>query len=146
MFGERKMEIEETINKWFEKTEDALDNLDSESKNTNLYFLIVNSLSTFGTYLHTTIMILNCERRLPAKALLRVSGQLLSRVVWVLKGKDGQERQNRLSRWELYSYCEHKKFDKKILEYYANDERAFVERRIEVRSAKINELKKQTVA
>jgi len=136
------MEIEETINKWFEKTEDALDNLDSEKKNTNLYFLIVNSLPTFGNYLHAAIMILGSKRRLPAKALLRVSGQLVSRVVWVLKGQDENERQNRLSRWKLDSYCEGRRYDEKIVKFYAGDERALVEKRIKERSEKINKLEK----
>lgn len=142
LFGKREMEIEKTINKWFEKTENALDNLDSERKNTNLYFLIVNSLPTFGKYLHTAIMILNWERRLPAKALLRVSGQLVSRVSWVLKGKDDQEQQNRLKCWIKDSYVKKRRFYNEILEYYTGEEKAQIEESIRVYSEEIDKLEK----
>jgi len=143
LLGKRKMEIDKTINNWFEETENALEYLSpADKKNTNIYFLIRNCLATFANYLHAAMMILGSKRRLPAKALLRVSGQLVSRVSWVLKGKDEQEQQNRLKRWIKDSYVERHRWYNEILEYYADEEKAQIEKSIRVYSEEIDKLEK----
>jgi len=140
------MQIDKTIGKWFQEIEDALENLSTEKKQTNIFFLIVNSLPTFGNYLNTTLLILKNERRLPAKALLRVTGQFISRVIWVLKSENEDERQNRLERWKKDSYCEAKRYNEEIIEFYSkDDERAVVAKRIEGYIEEINKLEERKI-
>jgi len=140
------MQIDKTIEKWFQEIEDALGNLSTDKKQTNIFFLITTSLSTFGNYLNTTLMILKNERRLPAKALLRITGQFISRVIWVLKSKNGGERQSKLKRWEKESYCKAKKYDEGIIEFCSkDDERTVIEKRIEGYTEEINKLEESKI-
>ena len=125
-----KTQIGETIANWFEEFQKASESSGTEGKPTNIVFLINSSLPTLSNYITSAMMILNSSRRLPARALLRVSGELISRVLWVLKGKDDARRQRRLQRWRKTSYHDANRFDKRFVNLYKDNKSTEVRQKV----------------
>ena len=119
-------QIGKTICNWFEEFEKASGSSATEEKPRRIVFLINSSLPILSNYITTAVLILNSDRRLPAKALLRVSGELISRVLWVLNDNDSHEHENRLTRWIITSYRKANAYNDVIVKLYEKDPRAEV--------------------
>jgi len=100
----KKMEIDETINKWFEKTFELIEQQLKTHKDIDL--LLVSSLRTGERYCKATLLLLNNNYLSPAKALLRILSELIAKLLWCLIIPDnGANRTNeiiqeRIDRWK----------------------------------------------
>ena len=127
------MEIDKTINKWFEETENMLANIGS-AKNTEVDKVCFSSISVVGNYLKNAIMILNHNSKLPAKALLRVLGEFIIKFVWCLQNsmrKQPALANERFERWRKHSLIKDQKFRKDILNAFDGSKRDEIQRWIE---------------
>jgi hypothetical protein len=140
-----KMQIDETINNWFQETENKLQAL-GLPKN-NIDNMIFASIPLIDNFFNNVLMILNNGLRLPTMALLRVLNQIASRIVWVLMGrnKNENELQNRFDRWALSSYKSEHEFLKKIVGFYAGKDKTKFENTIKIYEQEIDKLKKAAV-
>lgn len=113
LFGKRKMEIEKTINKWFEKAKGKLSGGKTYYKQSELDVdsLCLGVVALLENYVHSVLLLLNAGKKLPAKALLRVIGDISIKCMWCLKGleKGLEEFSKRLDIWRRYSLSKDKK-------------------------------------
>jgi len=110
------MEIDDTINKWFDDSKSLLQELNLPKCKIDI--MILSTISLIDNYLNNALLILNGGSRLPAMALLRVMGEFISKITYCLKGKNQKEVENRIGRWEKSSLIQRRELYKKILSRY----------------------------
>ena len=102
-FSKREMRIEETIDRWFEEIKQKLTGgktcynqyeLDMDSLCLGVIRLVEN-------YVESVLLLLNAEKKLPAKALLRVISDLCIKYIWCLRGyeQNVDEFNKRFEKW-----------------------------------------------
>lgn len=98
------MNINDTINRWFEKTFELIEQQLKSCEDVDL--LLVSSLRTGETYCKTTLLLLHNNYLSPAKAVLRILGELIAKLIWCLlipdNGTDciNEIIQKRIDRWK----------------------------------------------
>jgi len=137
-----KMEIDETINKWFDVIEKELGQCGLPKNNIDQ--MVCASIGLVDNYLNNAMRILQQGSRLPAMVLLRVINQFASRIIWVLMGsnKNKSELQNRFDRWVLTSYKKEHKFLNNISDFFAGKEKDQFESTIKIYEQEIDKLEK----
>jgi len=112
--AKRKIEIEDTINKWFKDIHYRLDRTNSDSAIVDSFCRSVSSV--LKTYCDATILSLDGNLKLPAMACLRVMSELVVKFIWCLNVRENKEIQERIERWEKRGVNERRKFIKELLE------------------------------
>ncbi len=140
----KEMEIDETINKWFDETENRLRAIGLPKNNVN--DTVLASISLIDNYLNNTMMILKQGCRLPSMALLRVTGEFIAKLIYCLKGStQGPNVNQRIESWRKTSLIKRKKYYENIIDRYSGCNRKKVQKWIdetknEVGKIKVNEL------
>jgi len=113
LFSKRKMEIDKTINKWFEEAKRKLSGGKTYYKQAKLDVdsLCLGIVALLENYVHSVLSLLNAGKKLPAKALLRVISDMSIKCMWCLKGleKGLEEFSKRIDIWRRYSLSKDKK-------------------------------------
>lgn len=131
------MEIDETINKWFDEIANRLQAL-GLPKN-NIDEMILASIPLIDNYLNNVLMISKNVSRLPAMALLRVSGEFIAKLIYCLQG-DGNGVSKRIESWEKTSLIKRKKFYQNIIDRYTGCNRKKVQKWIDETQNEIDEI------
>lgn len=138
------MEVDETIQRWFEETVNALEG-PYEGKDLLIHGWCLSSVKLALNYFESTLILLNNKRRLPAKALLRTLGEFIVKVVWCLRGENKSENElrNRFDKWRKSTLIEHRRVRKKALEIntYTKEQRAQLEELIAKDNEEIDKIK-----
>ena len=134
------MEIEEIINKWFEKTENELQAL-GLPKN-KLDVMILSARPVVSNYIDSALLVLDKERQLPAMALLRITGELIAKLIYCLKDSNSKGQDSRIQRWEKTTFKECETLCKSIIERFKGHERAQVQEWINEIEKKLDGLQK----
>jgi hypothetical protein len=147
LVGKRKMEIENTINRWFEQIKQKLTGgktyhtqlqLDVDKLYSSVIFLLEN-------YTHSLLLLLNKRTILPAKALLRVISDVCIKCRWCLKGLETSDEEftARFDRWLHSSLSVYKKCLERqlaILESEYGDEVSSLKEEVKHRISEIESL------
>jgi len=123
------MEIDETINKWFEQTKQNVTGGKTYYKQLELDVdkLCGEVVTLLENYVQCVLLLLNKRKILPAKALLRIISDVSIKCIWCLKGlKTSEEEFNkRFDKWWRCSWSEHRILMEKDLaileEEYGNE-------------------------
>jgi len=106
------MEIEETINKWFEEVRQKLTGVKTYHRQLELDVdkLCTGLVALVENYAHSVLLLLDKGKILPAKALLRVISDICIKCRWCLKGLETSEEQfdERFNKWLRSSLSEYK--------------------------------------
>ncbi|MBW8002884.1 MAG: hypothetical protein FVQ80_12825 [Planctomycetes bacterium] len=108
------MEIDKTINKWFQETADEINANHKPDK--PKYDLAANTLPLAHNYCNAVFILLDNDKKLPAMALLRILGELVFRLIWCLY-KDNPQKESvdvRIQRWLKESYHQREKHLRKL--------------------------------
>ena len=132
------MEIDETINKWFEETENRLQALGLPKNSIDEMFLA--SILLIDNYLNNVLVISNNGSRLPAMALLRVSGEFIAKLIYCLEGNENGVSK-RIESWEKTSLRKRKKFYENIIDRYSDCNRKKVQRWIDETEKEVNKIR-----
>jgi len=112
LFGKRRMEFDETLHVWFEEIKQKITGGKTYYKQVQLDFdkLCGWVVILLENYCQSVFLLLNEEKSLPAKALLRVISDVCIKCKWCLKGleKSEEEFSKRLNRWQRSSLSEYK--------------------------------------
>ncbi|MGB2865158.1 MAG: DUF5677 domain-containing protein [Sedimentisphaerales bacterium] len=121
LFGKRKMEINETIDKWFNETNKLIQN-EIEDLN-SIDGLCQAALNSSNDFCCSIILLLRSGHIMPAKALLRCLCELLIKLCWCLSvsdnisdAKDDHIVKAKIQRWEKDTLCN----NIKILEKFSD--------------------------
>lgn len=122
LFGNRKMEIDDIINKWFEQTFEKFQKEVRSSTETDR--LLAGVLFASRKYVRAVLSLLSQKHALPAKALLRCQCELFMNTFWCLnvKGDTEEIKQAINENFERWDYSR-LKADKKLfadMEKYAS--------------------------
>lgn len=108
-----KMEIDETIYRWFQnaKTELSGGKTYYEQYELDIDSLCLGVVVLVENYAQSVLLLLNKDKILPAKALLRVMSDIFIKCKWCLKGLEESEKEfnNRFDKWRRYSLSQDKK-------------------------------------
>ena len=109
------MEIDETINKWFEETQGKLAKAKSSSDIVDDFCRRV--FAVLKTYCDATLLLLRpeIELRLPAMANLRIMSELVIKFLWCLNVQKNKEIEERIKRWEKTGAKNRRKLVEEIL-------------------------------
>ena len=115
LFGNRKMEIGEAIDRWFEETFRQIDSkvdLATDSSN-QIDRLCISALKTCHDYSRATLSLLGKGHIYPAKALMRCQCELIVKLTWILRVADDESEQagddairERIDRWRKSTYSQ----------------------------------------
>ena len=132
------MEIDETINRWFEETADSINAKDNTNSPVDALCFSVVPLA--HNYCNAVLILLKNNKKLPAMALLRVLGELSLRFLWCLY-KDNPAKESidvRIERWKKHTFKEGVKRLNKLLlcanpedSQHLQDQIAFLKKEIE---------------
>jgi len=118
-----KMEIDETINKWFQETEDQISAKIDKNKFRPLDGLCIAVHKAARDYCNAIFCLTGKNHLLPAKALLRCLCELSVKLSWCLIVPDGLSAEEeskvveqKIKRWEKDTLCEKIKILKKFKE------------------------------
>ena len=101
------MEIDETINKWFEQTQEKLKN--TMSSNEDIDNLCCATTAVVKTYLDAVLLQLDNGLLLPSMADLRIISDLINKFLWCMNRPKKEQIKGRLKRWEKSTAKEQKK-------------------------------------
>ncbi len=108
-----KMEIDEIIAKWLQNAKTKLSGEKTYGKQHELDIdsLCLGVVALVENYAGSVLLLLNAGKILPAKALLRVMGDLTIKCMWCIDGlgTSDEEFSNRLEKWRRYSLSQDKK-------------------------------------
>jgi len=111
--AEGKMEIDETIYRWFQnaKTELSGGKTYYEQHEIDIDSLCLGVVVLVENYAQSVLLLLNKDKILPAKALLRVISDIFIKCKWCLKVLEESEKEfnNRFDKWRRYSLSQDKK-------------------------------------
>jgi len=108
------MEIDETINRWFEETVTQMNAANKPDE--PVYNLCSSILPIAHNYFNATLLLLNEDKKLPAMALIRVIAELAFRFQWcVLPNRQNEDVNIRIKRWLKESYKQKKRRQEKCL-------------------------------
>lgn len=140
LFSKRKMEIDETINKWFEEMAFKINaEIKTDTSVDNLFSSII---PLAHNYCNAVLLLASNERRLPAMALLRVLAELALRVIWCLY-EDNPLKETvdvRIERWLKESYKQRKRNLKKRLLVADTKEKKNIENEIKYLESEIEKI------
>ena len=146
------MEIDETINKWFEQVKQKLTGGKTYYKQVQLDVdkLCGWVVTLLENYAQSVLLLLSKGRILPAKALLRVISDVCIKCKWCLKGLETSEEEftNRFDRWLRSSISEYKTSLERqlsILESEYGDEVASLKDRLrkQISEIEVTDIKKE---
>lgn len=134
------MEIEETINKWFDE---AQDKLRKHGLQTGFDELIFAAIVLLDNYFNCALMILKNKSRLPAMALLRCTGEFIAKIIYCLQSDNGQGSNvdERVKMWRKSTLQQDKKFCEILIDKYTGDDRNKIKNRIKEVDNEIAEIK-----
>lgn len=101
------MEIEKTINKWFEITKEQLDSLPNQQSEIEGFCLGI--LHTVMIYLNGARLLQEKRLNFPAMALLRIVSDMVIKFLWCLQGVKDSGIETRIKRWEKRTFKEQKR-------------------------------------
>lgn len=135
------MNIDETIKKWIEETETLLLNRQGQLR-TSVDDLLFGFFLIFRNYIYSIGTLLNEGRKLPSRALLRSTGELIVKILWCLnkQNKNSNTSEERFERWRKSSLAKLNKFRKDIIGYYSGDERLQLQKAINQSQQIINKI------
>jgi hypothetical protein len=137
---EVKPRIDETIDKWFEEIRNELQPL--RLPKTRIDETIMASIPVVHNYLNCVLAILQNDRRLPAKALLRISGEFVAKLIYCLSGKIQRLGvSERFDAWGKTSLMKRKRYYENIRDVYAGSNRKTVEKWIDETQREIDKIK-----
>lgn len=135
------MEIDKTINNWFEKTKKQLDSLPNQQSEVEGFCLGI---------LHIVMVYLNGARLLqreglnfPAMALLRVVSDVVIKFLWCLQGVKNSEIEMKIKRWEKKTFSEQKRLLSELRELVPDSIKKVFEKTINELDKKINKKLKE---
>jgi len=133
------MEIEETINKWFDETLSKL--YQGGLPKNKIDEMILASVPIIENYLNIVLVILEKGVRLPAMALLRISGEFIAKIIYCLKGNmQGLSVGERIESWEKTSFIKRKKFYENIKGRYSGNNLKKIHKWIDETENEINKI------
>lgn len=121
------MEIDKTINKWFEETDAQMHQKIKDF--TPIDGLCSCVLRTAKNYCNAIFLLLRKEHELPAKALLRVLCELMVKLSWCLTVPDKQNEneeeivKEKIRRWEKYTLCNNVRILEKFNQIASGDDK-----------------------
>jgi len=130
------MEIDKTIEKWFEETKAILAKKKC-SEDERFYKLCLNIIRIVKNYCKASLILLDNNRKRPAMALLRIQIELAAKFSWLINGKRENEFDVRLKKWENKTLSDRLKLRKDALEALPKDERG--------REEKLNQIAEQVL-
>lgn len=127
------MKIDKTINKWFDETKVILRK--HKPQRDNIDDILFASIAIIDNYVSSARLLLENpgnERRLPAQALLRVSGEFIAKLKYCfdagVKNKDMEKTCDRLESWRKLSLGKKKTFLESIVDRCNSSDRQIVEK------------------
>ena len=116
-FGKRRMEIDGSINEWLQQVEEKLDSVDDKNEVWNHCVLV---LAITKDYSNTILQLLNQDKTIQAKVLLRSLAEIILKTCWCIKDSRGNielyyDKNQRLSKSSL---LEQKKLTKRAYEVF----------------------------
>ena len=130
--------IEETIALWFNHTYDLLGS-EKDKENSAIGSVLFSSIPIVDNYIQSAINILNEGKKLPAKALIRITSELTAKIIWCIEGKDSEEISRRIKRWDKQSLMQ----ENKLISKFKDSEKEEIKKFYEQRTAHINSLSPQ---
>lgn len=130
--------IEDTINLWFNRTYDLLDS-EKDKKTRAIDGVVFASVQIVDNYIQSAINILNEGKKLPAKALIRITSELIAKVIWCIEGKNSEEVNKRIKQWDKQSLMQ----EKRLISKFKNSEKENMKKFYDQRIAHINSLSPQ---
>jgi len=136
-FGNKKMKINATIDRWFEETFTRIaGKLDLTPDNPNqIDLLCVSALKTCHDYSRAALLLLANGHEYPTKALMRCQCELIVKLTWILRVADDESEQTaedgvreRIERWLKSTYSQGIKLAENFMDAVAVDEREQLER------------------
>lgn len=107
LVGRRKMEIEKTINQWFEEAQYKLENIIISNEDIDNF--CCGTTTVVKTYLDAVLLQLDNGLFLPSMADLRIVSDLINKFLWCMNHPDKKQIKGRLRRWEKSAAKEQKK-------------------------------------
>lgn len=97
----RVKNIDVAIHEWLENITFLIQDKFTNHHQAYIDKIISASIPVFQNYIWSALLLLQKEYMLPAKALLRVSAELVIKINWCLQGKaiSNEEQNNRIKRW-----------------------------------------------
>ncbi len=143
-----KMQIEETINKWFEQTFEKFQKEVHPPTEDDL--LLAGVLFTSRKYVRTVLLLLAQKHSLPAKALLRILCELFVKILWCLnvRGDTAEIKQavhNNFQRWDYLRLIQDKKLLEKLAKSATGDFKIKVQRSLKKADSDFEKYKKRGV-
>jgi len=114
LFGKRKMEINGSINEWLQQLEEELDSVDDKNEVWNHCVLV---LAIAKDYSNTVLQLLNQDKNIQAKVLLRSLAEIVLKTCWCIKDAGGNI--------ELYYYKNQRLSKSSLLEQKKLTKRAY---------------------
>ena len=104
------MQFEEILEKWFEQAKEKLGGAKTQVE-LNVDKLCCGVIQLLETYANSVLILLKVDKRLPAKALLRVMSDLSIKTMWCLDGLgiSSEEFGERFEKWRAASLWELKR-------------------------------------
>lgn len=136
LFGGSKMNIEDTVDKWFEEAKKLFDNLPNPTSKVNKFCL--GTFRSVGIYLNASCILQERELYYPAMALIRITSDLLIKFLWCLQGVNDKAIEERIVRWEKTTFKEQKRFLSELKEVASGTEKKMYEKGIDDLDKKIN--------
>ena len=121
------MEIDKAINKWFDETDSQMHQKINDF--TSVDGLCASVLRAAKDYCNVIFLLLREERKLPAKALLRVLCELMVKLSWCLTVPDKQNEneeeivKDKIRRWEKYTLCNNVQILEKFNQIASGDDK-----------------------
>ena len=110
------MEIDETINKWFEQTQEKLKN--TMSSNEDIDNLCCATTAVVKTYLDAVLLQLDNGLSLPSMADLRIISDLINKFLWCMNRPKKEQIKGRLKRWEKSAAKQEKKLLENLIPFF----------------------------
>jgi len=93
------MEIEKTINRWFQQRQELISKASIHDKSFTLSFCAV-SVPIMKTYCSAAGLLLDKDFKLPTIPLLRAISEFFIKFIWCVNTEDENEVKKRAARWE----------------------------------------------
>jgi len=134
LFGKRKMEIEKTVNKWFDDT--AAQMKTHFKTDSQIDMLCASALKVGKNYCNAVLLLLKNGHKMPAKALLRILCELTAKLTWCLWVSDKKEEADdivyeKFQRWQKATLVENKKMLESLREAMPDDQKPQLDNNIE---------------